>query len=151
LNLIDTNAIIRCLGTLFVDGLHIERPSADTDLFETGILDSLQLVELLLQLEQHFGFKLRLDDIDLDDLRTLARIARLVAACTAGSASGMEQLSSLAVRHAVANEQTDKAERRPRGAEPRTGRADTNCALAIGAPRDAVAAEQQLPLGSVRW
>ena len=85
----DTNAIIRYLGALFVDSLHLEAPSADTDLFETGILDSLQLVELLLQLEQRFGFKLKLDDIDLDNLRTLARIARLVAARTAASQSSM--------------------------------------------------------------
>lgn len=85
----DTNAIIRRLGALLVDNLHIEVPSADTDLFETGMLDSLQLVELLLQLEQRFDFKLKLDEIDLDDLRTLARIARLVAARTAASRSSM--------------------------------------------------------------
>jgi methoxymalonate biosynthesis acyl carrier protein len=75
----DTNAIIQRLGTVFVESLHIEAPSEDTDLFETGILDSFQLVELLLQIEQRFGFQIRIDDIDLDDLRTLARIARLVA------------------------------------------------------------------------
>lgn len=76
----DTNAIIRRLGALFVESLHIEVPSADTDLFETGILDSLQLVELLVQIEQRFGFRIKIEDIDLDDLRTLARIARLLAA-----------------------------------------------------------------------
>jgi len=89
----NTNAIIRRLGALFVETLHIEAPSADTDLFETGILDSLQLVELLLQLEQRFGFKIKVDDINLDDLRTIARIARLVAARTAGSRKA--KLSSL--------------------------------------------------------
>ena len=76
----DTNAIIRRLGALFVESLHIEAPSADTDLFETGILDSLQLVELLVQIERQFGFRIKIDDIDLDELRTLARIARLLAA-----------------------------------------------------------------------
>jgi D-alanine--poly(phosphoribitol) ligase subunit 2 len=89
----NTNAIVQRLGALFVESLHIEAPSADTDLFETGILDSLQLVELLLQLEQRFGFKIRIDDINLDDLRTLARIARLVAARTGGSQTA--KLSSL--------------------------------------------------------
>ena len=76
----DTDAIIRRLGALFVESLHVEAPSADTDLFETGILDSLQLVELLVQIEQQFGSRIKIDDIDLDDLRTLARIARLLAA-----------------------------------------------------------------------
>src|SRR5258708_13793514 len=102
------NAIIRRLGALFVESLHIEVPSADTDLFETGILDSLQLVALLLQLEQRFGFKIKIDDIDLDDLRTLARIARLVAARTVGPASPTAtslSLESLPVprRHDVNN------------------------------------------------
>ena len=76
----DVNAIIERLGALFVDSFHIEVPSSDTDLLETGILDSFQFVELLFQLEQHFGLRIKIDDIDLDDLRTLARIARLVAA-----------------------------------------------------------------------
>ena len=76
-----TNATItERLGALFTERFHIEVPSADTDLLETGILDSFQFVELLFQLEQHFGLRVSIDDIDLEDLRTLARIARLVAA-----------------------------------------------------------------------
>lgn len=82
----DANAIIERLGALFVESFHIEVPSPDTDLVETGILDSLQFVELLLQLEQHFGFRIKIDDIDLDDMRTLARIARLVASANGGAA-----------------------------------------------------------------
>jgi methoxymalonate biosynthesis acyl carrier protein len=74
------NEIIEQLGALFVESFHIEVPSSDTDLLETGILDSFQFVELLLQLEQRFGFRIKIEDIDLDDLRTLSRIARLVAA-----------------------------------------------------------------------
>ena len=78
--MIDANTLVERLAALFVECFHIEVPSPDTDLLETGILDSLQFVELLLQLEQHFGFRVKIDDIELDDLRTLARIARLVAA-----------------------------------------------------------------------
>jgi D-alanine--poly(phosphoribitol) ligase subunit 2 len=75
----DLNAIIERLGTVFVESFHIDVPSPDTDLLETGVLDSFQFVELLVQLEQRFGLRIKIDDIDLDDLRTLARIARLVA------------------------------------------------------------------------
>ncbi len=117
----DTNAIIRRLGALFVESLHIEVPSADTDLFESGILDSLQLVELLVQLERRFGFKIRIDDIDLDDLRTLAGIARLVAARTAGAGTQTAQLLSLEVRHGAANQEGSQPGLRPRGTEPWTG------------------------------
>lgn len=71
--------IIKRLEALFVESFHIEVPSPDTDLLDLGILNSLQFVELLLQLEERFGLRIQIDDIDLDDLRTLSRIARLVA------------------------------------------------------------------------
>ena len=74
------NAIIERLGAVFVESFHIEVPAADTDLLETGILDSFQMVQLLFELEQRFGLRIKLEDIDLDDLRTLSRIAGLVAA-----------------------------------------------------------------------
>jgi D-alanine--poly(phosphoribitol) ligase subunit 2 len=74
----DANSVIARLGKIFLEKFHIEVPSPDTDLLATGILDSLQLVELVLQLEQHFDFRISIADIDLEDLRTLTRITRLV-------------------------------------------------------------------------
>ena len=76
----DANAIIERLGTVFVESFHIEAPAADTDLLESGILDSFQMVQLLFELEQRFGLRIKLEDIDLEDLRTLSRIARVVLA-----------------------------------------------------------------------
>ena len=90
----DTNAVIRRLGDLFAETFHIEAPPPDTDLLETGILDSFQFVELLVQLELHFDFRVKIDDIDLDDIRTLARIARLVAAKGGAADSSAVLLSS---------------------------------------------------------
>ena len=72
--------ILERLGAVFVESFHIEVPSADTDLLENGILDSFQMVQLLFELEQRFGNRIKIEDIDLDDLRTLSRIARVVAA-----------------------------------------------------------------------
>ena len=93
----DANAIIERLGALFVESFHVEVPSSDTDLLETGILDSFQFVELLVQLEQRFGFRIKIEDIDLDDLRTLSRIARLVAANGAAADPSAARSSSGAV------------------------------------------------------
>jgi len=75
-------AIMRGLRDLFAENLHVEAPSPDTDLFESGTLDSLQLVELLLQLERRFGVRVAIESIDLDHLRTLERIAKLVEAAS---------------------------------------------------------------------
>jgi methoxymalonate biosynthesis acyl carrier protein len=90
------NAIIERLGAVFTESFHIEVPSPDTDLLESGILDSFQFVELLLQLEQRFNLRIKIDDIDLEDLRTLARIARLVSA-----SSGATDPSALATSGAA--------------------------------------------------
>ena len=86
----DENAITEQLRALFVESFHIEVPSPDTDLLDAGILDSLQFVELLVQLEQRFGLRIKVEDIDLDDLRTLARLARLVAVNRAGAGAAVE-------------------------------------------------------------
>ena len=88
------NAIIERLGAVFTESFHIEVPSPDTDLIESGILDSFQFVELLLQLEQNFNLRIKIDDIDLEDLRTIARIARLVAASGGATNPSSAQPSS---------------------------------------------------------
>jgi len=72
-------SLIGDLSALFSDALHIEVPSPDTDLIETGLLDSLQLVQLLLQIEERMGTRIPLDEVDLDDLRSLGRLAHLIA------------------------------------------------------------------------
>jgi len=76
----EKTAIRQRLLNLFADVFQIEAPAADLDLIETGVLDSLQLVELLYRLEREFGTRIPIEDIDLDDLRTLDRIAGLIAA-----------------------------------------------------------------------
>ncbi|HEY1266890.1 MAG TPA: acyl carrier protein [Candidatus Binatia bacterium] len=63
------------IAVLFSDKLHIEVPSLETDLMESGILDSLTLVELLFHIEQELGFKISLEVVDLDHFRSIARIA----------------------------------------------------------------------------
>src|SRR6267154_2811437 len=68
------------LRALFLRHLHLEVPCADTDLLETGLLDSLQLVDLLLLIEEEFGRRISLEAIELDNLRSLTRLAELV--CT---------------------------------------------------------------------
>jgi hypothetical protein len=37
-------------------------------------------VQLLLHVEQDLGYRIPLDEIDLDDLRSLERLARVIAA-----------------------------------------------------------------------
>lgn len=68
------------IGQLILDAVHVEVPTADADLFEAGVLDSLAFVELLLRLEREFGISIALEDLELDQFRSIARIATFVAA-----------------------------------------------------------------------
>jgi acyl carrier protein len=69
--------------TLFAEKLNIQVPSIDTELTETGLLDSLAFVDLLVHLEHEFGTKCSLEDLDFDNFRSVARIARFIEAKTA--------------------------------------------------------------------
>ena len=60
------------------DRLLVIVASADIDLFETGLVDSIGLVELVLELEDRFGISLPMDNLEIDDLRTVRRIADLI-------------------------------------------------------------------------
>jgi methoxymalonate biosynthesis acyl carrier protein len=67
------------LAALFERELKLVVPSFDADLFETGSLDSLVFVDLLLALENEFGLKISLEDLELDNFRSIARLAKFIA------------------------------------------------------------------------
>lgn len=59
---------------LFRESLDVEVPSEDTDLLAEGMLDSLALVELLVQLEQRFNVAVSLENMEIDDFSSIRRI-----------------------------------------------------------------------------
>jgi len=63
---------------LLSERVHVEAPSADTDLMETGLLDSLTLVELMSSLEEEFGIHISFDEVEIDNFRSARRIAEFV-------------------------------------------------------------------------
>jgi acyl carrier protein len=73
-------SLVLGLQALFREKLNIDVPSIDADLIESGLLDSLQIVQLLLYIESDLGYRIALDEIDLDDLRSVARLARVIMA-----------------------------------------------------------------------
>ncbi len=65
---------------IFADTLNIEVPSDETDLIESGYIDSLALVELLFAIEREFSVSVPLDELDIDAFRNVRSISELVAA-----------------------------------------------------------------------
>ncbi len=67
-------AIFEILGS----ELGVPVTGVDEDLIDSGLLDSLAFVDLLFRIETRFGTHIDVATLDLDDLRTVGRIAALV-------------------------------------------------------------------------
>ena len=78
---------IRCV---LRDHLHVLVESPDANLLESGLVDSIGLVELIIRLEDRFGMALPMESLELDDLRSINTIADLIT-----------RLSSVALARAV--------------------------------------------------
>jgi acyl carrier protein len=63
---------------LLSERVHIETSSIESDLVETGLLDSLKLVELMTSLEDEFGITISFDEIEIDNFRSVVSIAEYV-------------------------------------------------------------------------
>ncbi len=70
--------LIKEISGLIREKLLTDVTSSEQDLLASGVLDSLTLVQLLLDLESRFGVTIPLEELEIDDFRTLSSIARLV-------------------------------------------------------------------------
>ena len=60
---------------IFAERFETRLDSLDVDLLETGIVDSVRIVELVLEIEQRFGVSLPFEELEIEDFRTVSRIA----------------------------------------------------------------------------
>ena len=74
-----TDESVKRIKGLMRDVLAITPDGIDEDLIESGLLDSMALVELLHAIEQEFSIQLPLEDLDVDLLRSVRRIASYVS------------------------------------------------------------------------
>lgn len=65
----------RKVEEIFSRELQVEVPSRETDVIDTGLIDSLTFVQLLSILEREFQFEIDLEQLRLDDFRTVSSIA----------------------------------------------------------------------------
>ncbi len=64
--------------SILSDVLNADVPSQDTDLIESGMLDSLALVSFILELETTFGLSISYDNLEIDNFRTIKSIGQFV-------------------------------------------------------------------------
>jgi acyl carrier protein len=70
---------------LIRDALSVDVPDGDTDLVNSGLLDSLGLVMMIVEIEHEFQLELPLDDLDVDRFRSVNRIAEFLGASLVGT------------------------------------------------------------------
>jgi len=75
----DAHETVERVSRLMREVMHIEVDTIDTDLIETGSLDSLALVDLIFQLEQELGVSIQLGEVSVEGFRTVRGIAELLA------------------------------------------------------------------------
>ncbi len=63
---------------IMADRLYLDVADDDVNLIETGMIDSMSLVELFVALEEEFGIDGADEDLDLGDFRTVDTITRFV-------------------------------------------------------------------------
>jgi D-alanine--poly(phosphoribitol) ligase subunit 2 len=74
------------IGELVRDTLGVHAPGPDVDLIESGLIDSLSLVTLIAELETAFDVRFPLESFDVEDFRTLERMAAVINAIRGGGA-----------------------------------------------------------------
>jgi len=77
--MLERKAIQSRIVALFSEKLRLKAPPPEADLFETRILDSLGLVVLMVELEKAFGTRVSLQDLEVDNFRSIERIAEYIA------------------------------------------------------------------------
>jgi D-alanine--poly(phosphoribitol) ligase subunit 2 len=67
------------INDIFAERFETKLDSLDIDLLDTGIVDSVRIVELVLEIEQRFGVSLPFEALEIEDFRTVPRLAERIA------------------------------------------------------------------------
>jgi D-alanine--poly(phosphoribitol) ligase subunit 2 len=67
------------ISDIFAGRFETKLDSLDVDLLESGIVDSVRIVELVLEIEQRFGVSLPFEELEIEDFRTVSRLAERIA------------------------------------------------------------------------
>jgi methoxymalonate biosynthesis acyl carrier protein len=72
-NLIRNNVTSVVCKTLTLESIKFEE-----DLFDTGLLDSLSMVQLMVALEEEFSIRIEPEDLDFEDYRSVKSMTEMI-------------------------------------------------------------------------
>lgn len=67
------------ISSIVCESLTIEKVDIDEDLIESGMLDSLALVQLMVALEESFNITIAPEELDIEDYRSVNSMAKMIA------------------------------------------------------------------------
>ena len=76
--MMNMNLLQKQILELLEKELHLAVPAVETDLFEAGIMDSLVFVDLLVQLERVFRINIDMEQIEIEDFKSVEAISIFV-------------------------------------------------------------------------
>ncbi|MFI9005603.1 acyl carrier protein [Actinosynnema sp. NPDC053489] len=74
----DQGAIVERIRAFFTSALPESALEPDDDYFALGLVNSLLALELVTHVEKAFAIRVDVEDLDLDNFRTMRRIAAFV-------------------------------------------------------------------------
>ncbi len=86
----------REIQALLSSKLSVRVESADAELLESGLLDSMTLVQLILALEREYKLDLPVHELEIESFSTVGRIAELVSSRARAQAAAASRSGSTA-------------------------------------------------------
>ena len=78
----DLEKLRRGILDIFIERFDTRLASDQVDLIEERLVDSVRLVDLVLEIEQRFGVTLAFEELEIEDFRTVSCIAERIARST---------------------------------------------------------------------
>jgi acyl carrier protein len=75
---LESQCIQKELITLFSERLNVHVASEESNLFESGVLDSQKIVELMVLIEEQFKTQIEIVDFEIENFCSVKRIADLI-------------------------------------------------------------------------
>lgn len=70
------------ISAILSRALTIEKVDIDKDLFESGLLDSLSLIQLMIEIEEGFEITITPEELDFEDYRTIRTMSNMITRLT---------------------------------------------------------------------
>lgn len=84
------NSIRTSVTSVVCKTLTIESIAFEEDLFDSGLLDSLSMVQLMVALEEEFGIRIEPEDLDFEDYKSVKSMTEMVNRLSLSSASAIQ-------------------------------------------------------------